>query len=50
MTTGSADDHLPAPLEPNGRRPVDRDFDNVANNVLLSLLLFEEELLDEVAV
>jgi hypothetical protein len=46
-----------APPELNGRRPVDRDFDNVANNVSLSLLLSEallllseEELLDEVAV
>jgi hypothetical protein len=29
---------------------VDRDFDNVANNVSLSLLLSKEELLDEVAV
>jgi hypothetical protein len=39
-----------APPELNGRRPVDRDFDNVANNVSLSLLLSKEELLDEVAV
>jgi hypothetical protein len=56
-TTGTADDPLPALPELNGRRPVDRDFDNVANNVSLSLLLSEallllseEELLDEVAV